>query len=135
MDAVCSKSGVLRKGEKYNNVEGYEWFGKPHINQNNMTGEEVFFNTVKYEESLWIKLRRKRGIKALYRGCVYVPTDSTSIFIMDSFYKRLKEDVLSFREKGNVVLLGDFNTRVGRSAQINDVIGMIGEDTCNCTGN
>ena len=31
-----------------------------------------------------------------------------------AIYERLKElDVLSFREKGKVVLLGDFNARVG----------------------
>ena len=39
-------------------------------------------------------------------GCVYMRTDCTNIH-------RLKEDVLSFKEKGRVALLGDFNTRVG----------------------
>ena len=68
-------------------------------------------------------------------GCVYMPTDSTSISVMDSCYERLKEDVLSFREKGKVVLLGDFNARVGRSAQLDDVVGMFGENTCNASGN
>ena len=48
---------------------------------------------------------------------------------------RLKEDVLSFRQKGKVVLLGDFNARVGRSVELDDVIGMFGEDTCNASGN
>ena len=43
--------------------------------------------------------------------------------------------VLSFREKEKVVLLGDFNARVGRSVQIDDVIGMFGEDTRNASGN
>ena len=32
-----------------------------------------------------------------------MPTDSTSVSVMDSCYERLKEDVLSFREKGKVV--------------------------------
>ena len=50
--------------------------------------------------------------------------------------KRLNiEDVLSFREKGKVVLLGDFNARVGRSVQIDDVIGMFGEHLRNASGN
>ena len=53
---------------------------------------------------------------------------------MNSCYERLK-DVLSFREKGKVVLLGDFNARVGRSAQLDDVVGMFGENTCNASGN
>ena len=32
-------------------------------------------------------------------------------------------------------MLGDFNARVGRSVQIDDVIGMFGKDTCNASGN
>ena len=42
---------------------------------------------------------------------------------MDAGYMSLKEDVLSF-----MVLLGDFNARVGRSVELDDVIGMFGED-------
>ena len=37
--------------------------------------------------------------------------------------------------RGKVVLLCDFNARVGRSAQIDDVVGMFGENTCNASGN
>ena len=37
-----------------------------------------------------------------------------------------------FRVKGTVVLLEDFNARVGRSADADDVVG---EDTCNASGN
>ena len=33
------------------------------------------------------------------------------------------------------MLLGDFNARVGRSVEVDDVIGMFGEDTCNTGGN
>ena len=33
------------------------------------------------------------------------------------------------------MLLGDFNARVGRSVEVDDVIGMFGEDTCNASGN
>ena len=82
-----------------------------------------------------MKIRSERGREALYIGCVYMPTDSTSVSVMDSCYEMLKEDVLSFREKGKVVLLGDFNARVGRSAQLDDVVGMFGENTCNASGN
>ena len=30
-----------------------------------------------------------------------------------------------------MVLLGDFNARVGRSVEVDDVIGMFGGDACN----
>ena len=54
---------------------------------------------------------------------------------MDSCYERLEEELLSFREKGKLILLGDFNARVGRSAQLYDVVGMFGEKTYNVSGN
>ena len=43
--------------------------------------------------------------------------------------------MLSFKQKGRVVLLGDFNARVGKSVDVDDVISMFGEDTCNASGN
>ena len=33
------------------------------------------------------------------------------------------------------ILLGDFNARVGKSVDVDDVIGMFGEETCNASGN
>ena len=68
-------------------------------------------------------------------GCVYMPSDSASNAVVESCYERLKEDVLSFRETGQVVLLSDFNVHVGRSVEVDDVIGMVGEDTCKASGN
>ena len=40
-----------------------------------------------------------------------------------------------FPSKGRVLLWGDFNARVGKSADVDDVIGMFGENTCNSSGN
>ena len=66
-----------------------------------------------------------------------MPTDSSSVSVIRESYASLKEDVLGFKQKGRVVLLGDFNARVGRSMDVedvigmfDDVIGMFGEDTC-----
>ena len=137
------------KAETRIDVEGYKWVGKPRINQNSPRGKGgvgflvreclvndiEFINTVKYKESVWMKICSERGREALYIGCVYMPTDSTSISVMDSCSERLKKDVFSFREKGKVVLLGDFNARIGRSAQLDDVVGMFGKNTCNASGN
>ena len=39
------------------------------------------------------------------------------------------------KERGQVVLLGDFNARVERSPELDDVIGMFGEGKCNVCGN
>ena len=90
---------------------------------------------MEYDESVWRKVRGGRGRSALYVGCVYMHTDSASVAAVDAGCVRLKEDVLYFRQKGKVVLLGDFNARVGRSVELDDVIGMFGEDTYNASGN
>ena len=47
-----------------------------------------------------------RGEGKHYIGCVYMPTDSTSVSVMESCYERLKEDVLSFRENGKGCFAG-----------------------------
>ena len=39
------------------------------------------------------------------------------------------------KHKGRVVLLGNFNARIGRSTDVGDVIGIFDEDTCNASGN
>ena len=84
-------------------VEGYKLFGKPRSNQNSHRGEggvgflvrecpvsEVeFITSVRYEESVWMKVRGERGRSALYIGCVYMPTDSTSVAVVESCYGRL----------------------------------------------
>ena len=40
-----------------------------------------------------MKICSERTREALYIGCVYMPTDSTSVSIMESCYEKLKEDV------------------------------------------
>ena len=55
-----------------------------------------FITSGTYEESVWMKGQDERGRSALYIECVYMPTDSTSIAVVESCYGRLKEDVLKF---------------------------------------
>ena len=49
---------------------------------------------IRYEESVWMKVRGERGRSA---GCVYMPTDSTSVAVVESCYGRLKENVVRER--------------------------------------
>ena len=43
--------------------------------------------------------------------------------------------MLSFKQKGRVALLGDFNSRVGKAVDVNNIIGMSWEETSNASGN
>ena len=42
---------------------------------------------------------------------------------------------VNFRLKGGVILIVDFNARVGKSNDIDDVIGLLGADTFNTNRN
>ena len=59
---------------------------------------------VNYEESMWIKVKGERGRNTLFLGCVYMPTDSENVSVIESSYSALKEDVLRMKERGQVVL-------------------------------
>ena len=76
---------------------------------------------------------RKRFSAECRRSLDSESTESSSVFALDSCYELLKENVLIFKEKGRVILLGDFNA--GKSIEMDDVIGMFGEDVCNASGN
>ena len=141
-DIVAGQETWERK-DKVVNVDGYKW---PRIDQNSRRGEggvgflvrdciaeEVeFIRDVRYKESVWMKVRGGRGKEALYLCCVDM---GSAAAVIEDGYERLKEDVLEYQQKGRVVLLGDFNARVGKSTDVDDVIGIFGEDTCNRSGN
>ena len=95
LDVVAGQESWEKEDTRID-VEGYKWFGKPRIKQNSPRGdggvgflvreclvnEVEFINTLKNEESVWMKIRSERGREALYIGCVYMPTDSTSISVI-----------------------------------------------------
>ena len=97
LDVVAGQESWERDGSVVS-VDAYKWFGKPRNNQKSLRGEggvgflvreclvdEVeFISQVRYEESVWMKVR---GGRALYIGCVYMPTDSNSVVFMSSLRK------------------------------------------------
>ena len=92
--------------------------------------EEVeFIRDVRCKESVWMKVRGGRGKEALYLCCVYMPTEGSAAAVIEDDYERLKEDVFEYQQ---IVL---HNARVGKSTDVDDVIGIFREDTCNRSGN
>ena len=49
-------------------------------------------------------------------------------------YAAVMEDILGYQEKGQVVVLGDFNARVGSATTNFDVIGRFGKTHSNASG-
>ena len=53
-----------------------------------LVSEVEFITRVTSEESVWVKVWGEKGRLALYIGCVYMPTDSTSVAVLDTCYER-----------------------------------------------
>ena len=129
-------------------VPGYKWFGKPREGIKGKRGEGgvgflvsefliddvTIIKNVKCNETIWLRIRIRSSVD-LYIGCVYMPTQGSVKQICTDRFNLLEEDICMFQSKGRVLLLGDFNARVGKSDDIDDVIGMFGENTCNSNGN
>ena len=96
-----------------------------------MLVEVEIITNINLEESAWINVHGVRGRETLYIGCVYMSITTASVSKMNVCYENLKEDVLTFKGKSRVVLLGYFNARVGNVSEINEVIGMFGEEASN----
>ena len=103
-----------RERNSFTDVDGLKWFGKPRNNQTSSTREggvgflvceclvdEVeFISKVKYEESVWMKVHGGIGRETLYIGCVFMPTDSNSLSVMDRvFMKSLRRICLVLNRK------------------------------------
>lgn len=64
---------------------------------------------------------------------VYAPNDDATLLVKEEFYTKLSEVILTLGNKKELILLGDFNARVGR--KVNDqVVGQYGEDVLNDNG-
>ena len=138
-------------GKSKFSVLGYTWFGKPRSKEsckNLKRGdggvgflvreglEEMIslINDVEYDESIWLKLSCGGRDKSMYVGCIYLPIQGTHVDRVQECYEKLSLDISRFQSKGRIILLGDFNARVGKGLDSDDVVGLYGEDMCNCNG-
>lgn len=85
-------------------------------------------------DSAWLKVAGAHTQRALYIACVYMPVDGSGAEVLDAAYEQLAVDIQRFNALGRVILLGDFNARVGRAAAPDQVIGQFGEPTQNAAG-
>ena len=123
-------------------VHGYRWFGSPRVGRrkggvgflvlNALLPEVEVCTGTTHPESLWLSVAGHRGERSLYVGCVYMPPVAAAE--EEQHYAALMEDILVNQEKGQVVVLGDFNARVGSAAANFDVIGRFGETHTNANG-
>ena len=78
--------------------------------------------TVGTERLLSIQLNTGEGIVHLI--CVYAPTNCSDAEVKDCFYEQLNQTITEIGNKEQIILLGDFNARVGADHR----------SWCNCLG-
>ena len=129
-------------------VPGYKWVGRPRLGTKGKRGEggvgflvsepllddATIIKNVKCSDTIWLKIKIRNSVD-LFIGCVYMPTQGSLKQLCIDRYNLLEEDICLFQSKGRVLLLGDFNARVGRSCDVDDVIGMFEETTSNSNSN
>ncbi len=69
-----------------------------------------------------ISKEREAGILCFSVVFTTMPTDSENVSFIESSYSAMKEHVLCMKERGQVVLVVYFNTRVGKSFELDDVM-------------
>jgi exonuclease III len=94
------------------------------------------FADTRLPESLWLRLDSKRsGAPPLFVGLAYIPPSSlATAAAADEAYTALQEDIRRFQQKGEVVVMGDLNSRVGRADVSGMHIGQFGEPETNQAG-
>ena len=137
-------------GEIGKEVGSYTWIGKMRRGQKiKSRGEggvgflvkehmcdviEVISDT-KFNESMWIRVPGERGRKDLFVGNVYIPPESKNMVKdIKIGFEEVAADVQNFKRKGEVVLVGDFNSRIGRTTNPHGAIGQYGEEATNKNG-
>ena len=84
IDVVAGQESWEREDTRIE-VEGYKWFRKPHNNQTSqrreggggflvcecLVSEIEFITSVRYEESVWMKVRVQGKISIVHWMCVY----------------------------------------------------------------
>ena len=69
---------------------------------------------------VWIKISNPKKQKGLHVAFVYLPPSASNYYTQvegvsfDEHMKTLQQDIAMFQEKGQVIVMGDFNSRIGR---------------------
>ena len=85
------------------------------------------------ERIAWVRLKVEGVWVTVVQ--VYAPTEDSSMMVKDEFFQKLQETVESVARSDLMIVMGDFNARVGNDTSIwGDVLGSHGEEVCNENG-
>ena len=118
------------------NLQGYKWYGRAREDKRGGVGFYVYaslgnsiqiFRKTSLADSIWVKVKGEGNTTAMCIGCVYMPDSSKPAAQRKAAFESLQTDLEFFKRKGEVVLCGDFNARVGKGNSIHEHVGMFGE--------
>ena len=133
LDILAIAETHLREKESLS-VPGYIWFGKNrstnHVNANRGSGGvgilikehlldwfdvSILDNSI--DDMMWIKLKCKLYVLSAICLCVcYLPPVNSSRQVCPvEYFDKLLDCVYSYQTEGQIVLCGDFNSRIGSS--------------------
>ena len=88
-----------------------------------------------FDESIWLKIPGERGAKDCFLGNIYMLSESKStVKYIQMEFGKVAEDVQKVCKQGEVELIGDFNSGIGKANNPNGSIGQYGEETKNNIG-
>jgi hypothetical protein len=115
------------KGDKAAWAPGYVWVGRNRASQPrrgaggvgifyrlDLRGKVKLLKESKYEGLLWVTVSLVAN-EQLHVGCFYSPREGTDTQVMRGIYDELMADIERLSATGRVVLVGDFNARVGHN--------------------
>lgn len=70
----------------------------------------------KYDDILWIKVQLNKERDLYLCVCYLPPENTTRIIDSEEFFNRLMESVYTYQNQGNICIVGDFNARLGDTA-------------------
>jgi exonuclease III len=118
-EEVRSKHRIQVTG--YDWIGGPDWFSRPPEHQgigflvhNQVRGLTSVVSKDKLHEFMWIKLAGKGNVPDTFICVAYCPTHRYPVEKRRSFYAALLESCTSFMSKGDILLVGDFNARLGQ---------------------
>ena len=80
---------------------------------------EVIKDT-KFDESMWTRVPGERGAKYVFLGNIYMlPESKSTVKEIQRKFGEVDVDVQKYKRQGEVVLLGDFNSRIGKASNPN----------------
>jgi exonuclease III len=116
---VRSKHRIQVTG--YNWIGGPDWFSRPpkHLGigflvHNQVRGLTSVVSKDKVHEFMKIKLAGKGNVPDTFICVAYCPTHRHPVEKRRSFYAALLESCTSFMSEGDILLVGDFNARLGQ---------------------